>query len=370
MNPPSHAAFLTRRRTTRRALAWTSILAACGLLMPAPVKAAAGATATDIGGLGGGGTLALGVNDQGAVVGRSSTGERQTRAFLWQNNRMQDIGADIARDSDEGAFWSEATGVNNSGRVVGSFVVAPEFAAQGKWRSFIWERGMATKLNLPAGNSMGFAINDPGQVAGWYWGSQAEHLYRWDRGTTNEVVAGSSFGGMNNSGDVTGAMTTADRSVHAFIWRDGQAADLGTLPGDTGSRAFGVNDRGQVVGVSQGPNGSSVFVWDGAAMTKLVIDCIQGIGADRRAATTVTSVGPAGINNKGHVAGTCNYRSADGTGPDSLGVVWADGKLTFLPPLAGDRNTSARALNNTGNVVGTSADQGGAGHGALWTIKQ
>lgn len=38
--------------------------------------------------------------------------------------------------------------------------------------------------------------------------------------------------------------------------------DLGTLPGDSTSFAWAVNDLGQVAGQSIGPNGSSAVLWD------------------------------------------------------------------------------------------------------------
>ena len=46
--------------------------------------------------------------------------------------------------------------------------------------------------------------------------------------------------------------------------------DLGTLPGDKDSRAFGINDSGQVVGYSSGPHGITAFLWSSSTgMTSL-----------------------------------------------------------------------------------------------------
>ena len=59
-------------------------------------------------------------------------------------------------------------------------------------------------------------------------------------------------------------------NFHAFLWtRAAGIKDLGTLPGDSLSLAFGINDRGQVVGQSIGDSGSRAFVYQDGAMTDL-----------------------------------------------------------------------------------------------------
>jgi probable HAF family extracellular repeat protein len=57
--------------------------------------------------------------------------------------------------------------------------------------------------------------------------------------------------GINNRGQVVGWSDTASGDDHAFLWEDGQMRDLGTLPGGTLSHPFGINNHGQVVGLSR-----------------------------------------------------------------------------------------------------------------------
>src|SRR2546426_7148868 len=62
--------------------------------------------------------------------------------------------------------------------------------------------------------------------------------------------------GMNNKGEVDGISTLpGDNETHAFLWQNGVMTDLGTLGGpnvngDFGAQ-FGPNERGEVVGIAQ-----------------------------------------------------------------------------------------------------------------------
>src|SRR5215472_16613127 len=61
--------------------------------------------------------------------------------------------------------------------------------------------------------------------------------------------------GVNNKGWVVGYSTTAgDVGLHAFLWRDGVMPDLGTLGGSDSlpySLALSINNRGEMVGFSE-----------------------------------------------------------------------------------------------------------------------
>ncbi len=67
------------------------------------------------------------------------------------------------------------------------------------------------------------------------------------------------------------ASVSGDTAIHTFLWQNGVMNDLGVLPGDAGSGAFGLNDQGQVVGGSCGPSvtlefGCRAYLWTHGVM--------------------------------------------------------------------------------------------------------
>jgi probable HAF family extracellular repeat protein len=103
--------------------------------------------------------------------------------------------------------------------------------------------------------------NDAGQIVG---GSQvapptpfsSTHAFLWDpvTGMQDLGTLGGSFSmatAINDEGRVVGESNIqGDLADHAFTWRDGIMTDLGTLPGDTRSRAVTIDSDGQIYGYS------------------------------------------------------------------------------------------------------------------------
>jgi probable HAF family extracellular repeat protein len=116
--------------------------------------------------------------------------------------------------------------------------------------------------------------------------------------------------------------------------------DLGTL-GGASSRAYGLNDAGQVVGNSDVPgiaNGRA-FLYSNGVMTDL------GSLVDGRGSTAYD------INNNGQIVGF-SYVSATNT----HGFLYSGGVMTDMvdPTGLGSNNAIARAINDAGQIVGES----------------
>jgi probable HAF family extracellular repeat protein len=134
-----------------------------------------------------------------------------------------------------------------------------------------------------------------------------------------------------------------DGNDHAFSWRNGVIADLGTLPGGTYAEAWAVNAGGQIVGEADDGNGfSHPVLWQNGFITDLGIP------------SGVNVAHAQGINGNGQVVG---YGDGDG-GPHAF--LWQGGTVVHLGTLPGSNGASAWAINDLGQVVGES------GHGFLW----
>jgi probable HAF family extracellular repeat protein len=256
--------------------------------------------------------------------------------------------------------------------------------------AFKWKNGILTDLGtLPGGySSTGFWVNDRGLIMGLSQNGLIDPItglpeaiaVLWEK--DGEIIDLGTLGGsfsfgnaMNNRGQVVGlalntvpdqySMVGLGTETHAFIWQNGHMEDLGTLGGPD-SWAAAVNERGQVAGwafTNSTPNPvtniptQDPFLWQDGTMIDL-----GTLGGTEGVVASFTESGGRAINNRGQVVGTSNL-AGDLTHHPFL---WNQGSLTDLGTLGGD-NGEASFINDAGAVVGWADVPGSQSHHAfLW----
>ena len=276
----------------------------------------------DLGTLDGGyQSLATAVNSRGQVAGFATTTVPdpdsmfglgfQTRAFLWQNGVMQDLGT-LGTGTNAVALL-----INDKGQIAGNSYTSAQpsdLCAQEELGSlatgaFLWDRGKMVDIgNFGGSCTFASAINSRGEVVGGsrLAGDQAQHPYVWKG---KKIIDLGTFGGqlgnaiaINDAGEAAGwADYPGEEIFHAALWRHGKIKDLGVLDGDSTSFAYSINAKGQVVGVSVPPDGdfgaARTFLWeDGGSMIDVESIIVGG--------SSLHLTAPETINDRGEIAGS------------------------------------------------------------------
>ena len=198
--------------------------------------------------------------------------------------------------------------------------------------------------------------------------------------------------GLNDSGQVVGgSWTTGNVTVRAFVWTATSGmVDLGTFcqppdrPSCRSSFAFGVNNDGQVVGVSHSARGSAAFLWTavggmvdlGFSEARAVNDHGQVVGEGGPGAvlwTPTDGIVPLGtlggltqvngLNNSGQVIG---FSRISQFGPGHAFRWTATSGMVDLGTFGGT-SSSATGINSSGHVVGAAFAPDELNHAFLWT---
>lgn len=187
-------------------------------------------------------------------------------------------------------------------------------------------------------------------VAGWTASAHAVSFQVVDLGTLAPGATSMALG-LNNVGQVVGVSTVGGRK-EAFVWSagTGMVSIFGSSGSSAGDQAHGINDDGTVVGVSGNSITTAAFVWS------------PTLGTSNPAAGTSLSLA-RGINAAGQIAGTATpasgARNAFVTGKGGI-------PMQYVGTLGGTYG-EASALNDAGQVVGGSATASDGYHAFVWS---
>ena len=250
--------------------------------------------------------------------------------FVWE----QSLGQMRGLPNFPGGNNGFATGANNLGQVVGwaeNGVHDPTCCTGGptchqvlQFRPAVWTLGPPDQIqDLPLipGDSSGAAtaINDNGQIVGIsgicdqaVGRHTAKHAVLWENGTVTDIYPDAPAPwwntptAINQHGDVVGfagdPAFVEGEILHAFIWTKDNGIKVlkplrGRVPEHVDSEAYGINEAGQVVGVScdAEQNDCRAVIWDhGVYPTDL---------NDLKGSYSAVLALAKDINNKGEITG-------------------------------------------------------------------
>jgi probable HAF family extracellular repeat protein len=344
-------------------------------------------TVTDLGTLGGGFSLAYGINNKGQVAGFSTlSGNTAGHSFVFENGLMTDLGTLGGPNSQSFANLNQATQVAGSAETTTSDPNGEDFCGFGTHLiclGFVWQNGTMTPLDTLGGNNgQAAAINERGRLAGYAENAipdkncpppQVLHFRSvvWDQGGVHSLplYKGDSDGAafwINNRGDVVGASGSCAaynpdlglplQATHALLWTHGWVFDLGNLGGKINNSALAINDLGDVIGASDLPGDTyqHAFLWREGRMHDL--GTLKG---------DVISAA-LGINDSGQVTGV----SIDASG-NLRAFLWQNGTMSDLNSLVSADSPlyllHGFGINSAGQIVGFGADSSGDVHAFLAT---
>lgn len=182
------------------------------------------------------------------------------------------------------------------------------------------------------------ALNDEGHVALNLELEKPIRAFLWRDGQLTEL---GTLGGeesfaleVNSADQVVGWSLTDTGEQHPFLWENGTMQDLGTLGGDE-SEAVGINASSQVVGWSLTDAGEQhAFLWEEGTMTDL--GTLGGVSSRANS-----------INDAGQIAG--EFVDAEG---NRHAFLWEDGDMRDLGTLPDFDEGIGRRINNLGQVTG------------------
>jgi probable HAF family extracellular repeat protein len=264
----------------------------------------------------------------------------------------------------------EDLAVNDLGQVAGNHWVGED-----QLRAFVWRSGQRRDLRVGRDQDRAHDINNAGQIVG----DSSRGAFLWRGGKTRMLKGVQWAYGINERGQVVGGAVDRQGRRRALLWWRGRVTDLG------GGSALALNESGEVL--CEGVYGP--FLWrDGRRISIGSVGEFGGVVALNNSGQVIGEVDDAAgrhafiwergrrqmilpayetsvaaINNHGFIVGL----RAKTMSSQSEAFVWRDGRATPLPGLGGTSVVPV-AVNDREQIIGTATTTGDRiSHAVLWT---
>jgi probable HAF family extracellular repeat protein len=184
-------------------------------------------------------TEAFGINDRGAVVGVTGVDKGPPLGFVWKDGQV----IMLPSLAPSASPYSVPTTLSNSGVVIGY-----SQAANGHTRAVMWADGSVTDLGVAGEFSRANDVSESGYIVG----QRSNGAFVYKDGEVEYVsragYSGASLRSVNESGVAVGTLFR-DGQREGFLYKDGQVQTLDELLGETpwqSGDALGVTDDGRL----------------------------------------------------------------------------------------------------------------------------
>ncbi|MCC7291980.1 MAG: hypothetical protein IT449_07965 [Phycisphaerales bacterium] len=287
------------------------------------------------------------MNEEGCVVGKAQLASGVDHAFLWcEGAGFIDLTPDF-----EGR--SSGEDVNASLEVVGFQREDSDHGS--RFHAFLWKDGVLKRLDALLPPDSGWklreahAINDLGQIVGVGEKDGQTRGFLLTPGTPDYGIVMIGEPGevtatpydINNLGEVVGKCSGAGCGHGAFLWKDGEFTDLGSLSDRGLAVARAINNHSQVVGMAEDESYTPhAFIWEGGVMQDL-----GTMGGSESWAW--------GISDASEIIG--NWKTWDWE-PQYRSFVWKDGVSRTLEDelprgLGVEFGTPGKGINSAGEIA-------------------
>jgi probable HAF family extracellular repeat protein len=382
--PPRRPATALVRPLALAALGTLAALAPAHAQGPDPQREPPRYTLFDLPSLGGGISEGRSIDARGMVTGFSDRADGARHAALWLDEEVHDLGT-LGGPHSAVVF----RGNNNRALVVGIAQREDLDPRQEAWscsaffpgglddptghvcRGFAWwQGGMKEMPTLGGTHSFAAGANNRGVVVGWaenevedldcvlpqrlqfrpvLWDPRTDELRELPPFPGDEVGTANA---VNDRGQVVGISGICGEAVggvsaiHAVLWEDGEAIDLGNLGAEVWNTPVAINEAAEVVGFAGLPSGFlGAFYWSEETG-------IEPLGTLREEHVHSEAWG---IDNRGRAVGI----SCDAAFLDCRAFLWQEGEmfdLNDLTPAGAPHLRTARDISDRGMITGQAID--------------
>ncbi|MGC4046645.1 MAG: hypothetical protein QM758_22870 [Armatimonas sp.] len=281
-------------------------------------------------------SMGIAINDNGDVIGNAFDKQGHVRAFIKRDTKKELL------PIPKGASMSTATGINDSGAVVG--VVGSDEKARG----VLWQGDQPGMLTSGKWDTVAIAVSEDNTVAGIaVKHSRSERTgSAWivrEKVRQNSYKLGIDAVFYTNSPFDFGVWNQASaKDFSGMLWKSlGEGKSIGEFAPQASSA------EGTLTGVTIQKDKLVPALFKAGKVAPLAeLEGFLGI--------------PMAINSEESVVG-----GAMGEGGKVQPLGWADGHIGFLP-VPGDRQGIALGISNQNTIVGVIEAEDGMAHAAIW----